>query len=110
MRILGTLVTKDRDGGIVICDTIRYKDKLWLVPYWNENMTEGWKTPGRLIRLDTLPYQVAPGGDFPFKFVLEDPLPKSLLEHHIRPPKKTVYEVADAPEIHISIFSRGKWG
>ena len=107
MRILGTLVTNERDGSIAICDTNRYEDKLWLVPYWNENVTEGWKAPGRLIRLDTLAYQAAPVGDFPFKFILEDPLPKSLLERHVRPPTETVYEVADAPEIHISILPRG---
>ncbi|MGD0488095.1 MAG: hypothetical protein ABSB94_12980 [Syntrophorhabdales bacterium] len=107
LKIFKTLVGNDRDGDILSCDAIRYKDKLWLVPHWRENKIEGWKSPARLIRMDTLRFQNLPPG-FHEDFVLNDPLPKVLLDHRVQPPKDTVYEIVENPEIHISTRSKGQ--
>jgi hypothetical protein len=104
MKIFKTFVSNDTDGDIIICDTIRHEGKLWLVPYWYENIAKGYKFPARTIRMDTLKFQNALPG-YPADFVLSDPLPKLLLNHLVPPPKDTPYEVVDSPKIRVPLRS-----
>jgi hypothetical protein len=103
VKILKTLVSNDSDGDLVICDTIRHEGKLWLVPYWYENIAKGYKFPARIIRMDALRFQNAPDG-YPFDFVLSDPLPKQLLNHLIPVAKDSPYEVVDGPKIRLPLL------
>jgi len=105
VTILKTMIVVE--SKILICDTIRYEDKLWLVPLWLENKVEGLKMPARIIRIDTLKYQKLPvGSGSRADFVLNDPLPKSLLNCHVQPPTDFGYEFVDAPEIYVSTRSK----
>ncbi len=105
MTILKTMITLE--SKILICDTIRYEDKLWLVPLWLENKVEGLKMPARIIRIDTRNYRKLPvGSSYGADFVLNDSLPKSLFNCHVQPPTRLGYEFVDAPEIYVSTRSK----
>ena len=105
MTILKTMIAVE--AKILVCDTIRYEDKLWLVPLWLENKVEGLKMPARIIRIDTRNYRKLPvGSGYRTDFVLNDSLPKSLLNCHVQPPTDFGYEFVDDPEIYVSTRSK----
>ena len=58
-KIYNVLVPSADSGDIFICDAIRYKGGLWLVPHWINNPATGSRTPTRIIRVDKL--QLATG-------------------------------------------------
>lgn len=66
------------DGSIVEFDTIEYKGKFWIVTEWNEIPEAGLTKPARIICVDNLKHQKIGSGD-QIEFVLNDPIPKSVL-------------------------------
>jgi hypothetical protein len=102
-KIFKTLVSiEDGGGSISQMDTIEYADKKWLVPEWLEAPIEGWKKPARIICLDKLPHSNAPTG-FEVDFVLNYPIPKSVLNGEIPIQLISVFLVLEKPDIRFPI-------
>jgi hypothetical protein len=80
-------------------DVLETEDGNWLVPGWLK--AEGWMTPIRMIRLDTLPHQRLSTGDF----VLDAAIPQSVLEGLTLPEEALSYEVIFLPNIRVPIPS-----
>ena len=97
-----TLGWIDGSNEISLFDTIRHDGKWWLVPRWLEAPTEGWKIPTRIILLDVLRHQDAPP-DYPAKFLLNDPIPKSVLGGEIPKQPEGKYVVVERPDIRLDI-------
>jgi hypothetical protein len=57
MDILKTLIQQWDDGSILLCDTIEWQGKLWLVPEWLAGPEAGTERPARVIGLHGLPLQ-----------------------------------------------------
>jgi len=66
-------------GDLLICDTISYEGDLWLVPEWLSPNNEEWQTPKRMIRVTNL-VQEDTSESYKFDLVLNEPLPKSVLD------------------------------
>ena len=99
------MATDVPDGNIHRCDTIEYEGGLWLVPYWIENISEGYKSPVRIIRMDTLQFQRISGfGDS--DFLLNDPIPKSVLDGQTHKQGSFSFVVVESPDIRVPIPSR----
>jgi len=106
MKIVKTLVGTD-DGKIDSCDTIEHEGGLWLVPVWLEAPTQGWRKPGRIIRMDNLPHQNAPAG-FQQQYVLNVPIPRAVLDGRTPPEQAHGFVVIDAPpNIEVPLGTRG---
>jgi len=90
--------------GYTYIDTIEHEGKLWLVPSWTYNTNEGWKRPERIICLTQLPHKkVFPGDGVPADFVLEYPIPITVLDDHNLIPLPDGAKVIDYPDIKESI-------
>jgi hypothetical protein len=100
MRILKTMIAVGNE--ILKCDTIVYKEKLWLAPFWFENIVEKYKFPARIIRMDTLEYDKIPQGYGDVDFYIKNPIPKDVLDHLCPIRKDSGFEVIDHPDIRIS--------
>ncbi len=102
-KIYQTLISFEGGSGKIFeIDTIEYDGKMWLVPRWLEAPSEGWKTPARIILLDSLDHQAAPAG-FEADFLLKLPMPKDVFEG--RTPKRSEGEfvVIERPDVKIPI-------
>ena len=103
MKIYKTMVAISGDpeyrGQILRMDTIQYEGKMWLVAMWLDSQSRGYSTPERIICLDTLPHQISRLGYV--DFVLNDPLPKSVLDGHIPEKSEFEYVVVERPDIQI---------
>lgn len=90
------------EDGLFSIDVIDYESGLWLVPEWLDNKAQGWTTPARIIRLDTIPHQRVEGQNY--HFVVNVSIPKALLQG-CDPSKVTTecpLEIRDMPEVRIS--------
>jgi hypothetical protein len=67
---------EQQDG---LLDTISWENGLWLVYKWTAAPTEGFRTPVRAIRVDTLRYRKLPLGQIG-DFELLDPIPIGVLD------------------------------
>ena len=79
-------------------DVVLYRDKYWLVPSWLESTTSKVQRPERLILLDTFQHQKcigSPAGDF----VVNDALPRALVDGADPSLVGPQYVVIDSPEI-----------
>ena len=103
MEILKVFVANDAEGKIFICDAICYEEKLWLVPEWSGSKDGKYQSPTRIIRFDNLPHEKA-GPGYPAEYILNNPLPRALLDCRSRPPKDPLYEVVEYPDIRILIL------
>ena len=65
------------EDGLYRVDVIEFEGGLWLVPEWLDNKAQGWTTPARIIRLDTIPHQRVEGMDY--HFVVNVSIPKAIL-------------------------------
>ena len=84
--------------GTAYYDTIKYQDKLWLVPGWLDTPSAGMSKPERLICLDGLTYEESPNdprGDY----VLNDPVPTFVLNGRIPPELVDMFGVILGPDI-----------
>ena len=98
MKVLKTLAPIEGTNRIDKIDTIEHEGKFWLVPQWLDIPAEGWTMPARIILLDTLRHQrLEPGGLA--DFLLNDPLPKAVLEGHVLTEQAKQYVVVDKPPI-----------
>ncbi|MER3422201.1 MAG: hypothetical protein C4293_02170 [Nitrospiraceae bacterium] len=106
MKIFTTLVFSSDvpDGKIYKVDTIGDQGKMWLVPEWCDNPREGWRMPGRIICLDSLPHQKIPGG--PADFVLNAGIPKSVFDGQDQPQSRDGFLVIERQDIRFS----SDWG
>ena len=87
------------DGTIYTVDTLEHEGKSWLVPEWLEAPTEGWRTPKYMICIDGLRRSGPTGPDYPAEWVLDDPIPKSVLDGET----EDQFEVVHTPDIRIPI-------
>jgi hypothetical protein len=58
--------------------TIRVGNSWWLIGKWLEVIATGERIPERLVRLDGLPHQEVENQ--PYRFVLNAPIPKAVLD------------------------------
>ena len=101
-KIYQTLIYFEVGAGTFLIDTIEYDGKLWLVPSWLETPSEGWKTPARIILLDSLYHQaIPPGGQY--DFLLKLPMPKDVYEGRIPKESEGEYVVIERPDVKIPI-------
>ncbi len=102
-KIYQTLIYYEGGTGEIFCiDTIEYDGKMWLVPRWLEAPSEGWKTPERIILLDSLDHQATPA-DFEADFVLNLPVPKDVFEGRIPKGSEGEFVVIERPDVKIPI-------
>ncbi len=102
-KIYQTLISFEGGSGKIFeIDTIEYDGKMWLVPYWLEAPSEGWKTPARIILLDSLDHQAAPAG-FEADFLLKLPMPKDVFEGRIPKKSEGEFVVIERPNVKILI-------
>lgn len=103
MRVLKTFVvisgSAENRGKVYTLDTIRYEEKLWLVPYWYDLEGTGWSMPVRIIRFDHLQHQKS-GGD-EADYILNDAIPKDVLDGLSDSESGVHYEVRERPDIRV---------
>lgn len=90
------------EDGLFNVDVIEFEGGLWLVPQWLDNKAQGWTTPGRIIRLDTIPHQRVDGQAY--HFVVNVAIPKAILQGDDPTKVATEYplEVRDMPGCRFS--------
>lgn len=92
------------DTGLFTIDVIEFEGGLWLVTEWIDKKALGWTTPARIIRLDTIPHQVAQSGLNGANFVVNVSIPTAILHGADPTTVKTEHplEIRDLPEIRFS--------
>jgi hypothetical protein len=105
MKILKTGVGSDT-GTIYKCDTIEHEGKLWLVPQWLDVPAKGVRKPRRLIRMDSLPHQPMTNPAYGLDYILNDGIPKAVLEGTAPSEQADEFEIVDLPEIEFPIPPR----
>lgn len=101
-KIYQTLMYYEDGAGTFCIDTIEYDGKLWLVPEWLEAPTEGWKTPARIILLDSLDHQTESSG-VPADYLLKSPMPRDVFEGRIPKGSEGEFVVIERPGVKIPI-------
>ncbi len=97
----GLIISGDPEsrGKLFKMDTIEYEGKMWLVPEWIDMRTEGYSMPVRIVCLDTLRHQ--PSQTKSLDFLLNDPIPKAVLDGQIPPQSEADYLVLERPDIRV---------
>lgn len=104
MTVFKSMVTLN--DGLYRMDTIEHEGMFWLVPEWIDTPRKGWSRPARIVCLSLLPHQALPlGGDI--RFVLSNPIPKSVLTGQIQPRLTIQYVVIERPAIEFETHSSG---
>jgi hypothetical protein len=87
------------DGeSIGVLETINRRGVLWIVSLWIEDQERNTRVVGRIIRLSGLSYRKLPPGAGA-DFVLDEPIPKGVLNGSIPPEKADGYIVEDHPSL-----------
>jgi len=86
-------------GQILRMDTIKYKDMFWLVGRWALEERGKWITPELLICLSTLAHQKSPHPNA--DFILNEPIPKAVLDGQIPKQLESAYDVVEYPEVKV---------
>lgn len=105
MKILKTGVGSD-DGTIYTCDTIEHEGKLWLVPQWLDVPAKGVSKPRRIVRMDSLAHQPMTNPAYGMDYILNDYMPKAVLDGTAPPEQASQYEIVELPEIEIPMRPR----
>ena len=106
MQIMQTLMATDDDSGeVLLVDTISYEGKLWIVPHWLAARELGWQMPERIVCMDGLNYQGMGESDHPAAYLLNDPIPKSVLDGKTDTVAGHKYVVVERPDIRIVVGS-----
>lgn len=93
------------DGGTIMdADVIEHEGKLWLVPFWLDNLALGYTTPARIVRFDNRPHQDLRHTDFGC-YLINDPLPRALFEAPTPQPPIAGFEYHELPDIRLAIPS-----
>ena len=101
-KIYQTIISFEGENDLLCIDTIEYDGKMWLVPRWLEAPSEGWKTPARIILLDSRDRQTAPA-EFEADFVRRSPIPKDVFEGRIPKGSEGEFVVIERPDVKIPI-------
>jgi hypothetical protein len=96
-RLIVVMCIQD-DNGIYEQDAIEYEGEIWLVPEWLDHKSGEHCIPARIIRLEGLRHQPAPNG-FDAEWVLNDPMPKDVLDGHVPSELADKYVVIEMPDI-----------
>jgi hypothetical protein len=86
-------------------DVIEYEGTFWLVPEWLDNHRQRVSKPARIVCLQGLEHQQRRRGVTP-EFVVNNPVPRWLLDGPIPPEEADKYVVLDYPEIQFPILPR----
>jgi hypothetical protein len=78
MNVLKTVIQQWDDGSILLCDTIEWQGKLWLVPEWLAGPEPRTERPARIIGLHGLMLQKA-HPPYQADYMLGTPLSKDTL-------------------------------
>ena len=79
-------------------DVIEYLNRFWLVPEWLDSPDKKSTTPARIVSLATIPHQRMDG---PIGFVVNDPIPKSVLFGQPSPEEAGKFVIVEAPPIRL---------
>lgn len=97
-RRLIVLICIENDKGIYEQDAIEYEGQIWLVPEWSDHISGEYCIPTRIVSLATLRHQPAPSG-FDAELVVNDPIPKDVLDGRVPPRLANKYVVREMPDI-----------
>ena len=89
-------------GTIEMVDTIEHDKKLWLVPFWIDQLGLKQTRPARLIRLDSLPHQAVSGSKW--DYVLNTPMPREIFETQPLKQEALGFEVLELPDIWFELL------
>ena len=96
------MVSLTGDGLVASVECVSYAGAVWLVTMWNEAPREGWKTPKRTVRLDSLRWM--PSNFAGCRYLVKDPLPKALFEDPAPFAEAGPFAVDEAPpQIRVEI-------
>lgn len=93
-------------GKIFLVDTLEYAGKLWLVIDWDtvESPEGQLLEPRKLVGLHTLKHQKMPeNSKFPFQYMLNYAIPKSVFSGHVPHESEDVFEVIDNPGLQFRV-------
>ena len=99
--IKSVMLGNAQEGELLRCDAIEHEGALWLVPEWLQNPTEGWMTPVRIIRISGFRLQKLPPGNWIGDYILNDPIPRDVLEGRTAAKSGVQFEVVERPDIQI---------
>ncbi len=100
MRVFKVGVSfSDAPANIYRFDGIEYDGKVWIVPRWLDPPGTEKTRPTRIILLDKLKHQkLKPGHPFG-DYLVNEPIPKSVLYDEISSQLKDKYGVIDQPQL-----------
>ena len=81
-------------------DVIEHAGQFWLVPEWLNSLDRKWKKPARIVSLATMSYQRMRGS---IEFVVNDPIPRSVLFGQPSPEEAGKFVIHQLPDILIPI-------
>ena len=99
-----TVLIGTDDGSLMQADAIECQSKLWIVPVWLDTPDQGWTAPNRIIRFDNRRYQdTRTMQNRRADFVLNEPIPKALLE--LKTPAQPIvgFDYVELPEIRLAL-------
>lgn len=100
-KVHAMVIIQDANGnGIHRMDVIEFEGKTWLVPEWLDMPSAQVTMPARIVLVDTLPHERAPGSD---QIVLTAPVPINVLEGRASPEQEARYVVVERPNIRLPI-------
>lgn len=100
MERLATVLTEK--SVITGLSVIEHEGALWIVTGWLEHKTKPLKRPARIIRMTGLDYQQSgptQGGDF----LVNQPIPRAVLDGLTPPEQAAGFVVIDTPKIEIEV-------
>lgn len=89
-------------GEIHDVDVIEYEGQAWLVPEWLDYPDAQVTMPARIVLLDALSHartKLSP------RFVVHDPIPKSVFAGNVPPALEAQYVVIEGPDIRLPVPS-----
>ena len=67
------------EGGIFTCDAVSYKDKLWIITSWLDNLDKEFSQPELMFRFDNLSNQKM-NDSSEYDYIINDPIDKKILQ------------------------------
>ncbi len=86
---------------LLSADVVSYKGSNWFVPKWRERPNEGWRTPERIVCLDTIHHRKVDFGAT--QYVIDDPIPRAVLFGDAPPAQESEFLVEYQPDIQVPI-------
>jgi len=94
------------EDGLYRMDVVEHDSMFWLVPAWIDTPRKGWSRPVRLVCLSLLPHQDL-RSDPHNRFVVNCPVPRSVLSGPIPPQIAAQYVVIDLPDLEFETHASG---